>query len=105
MRLLTLFAFLGFGVFACSHGAPDNEPIPDIRAIAGNDTLSGMLVLLDGKRVTGGTRLNIVRAEIGLISNFRLVVRRFTSRTKSTFLNRYHRQRAELTAPDSWCKS
>ena len=68
MRFLTPFAFLTFvQLAACSHGPPANEPITDIRAIAGNDTLSGMLILLDGKRVTGETRLNILRAEIGPI--------------------------------------
>ena len=68
MRFLTPFAFLTFGqLAACSHGPPANEPITDIRAIAGNDTLSGMLILLDGKRVTGDTRLNVLRAEIGPI--------------------------------------
>lgn len=56
-----------FGLLACSHGPPANEPIRDIRAIAGNDTLSGMLILVDGKRVTAESRLNILRAEIGPI--------------------------------------
>ena len=52
---------------ACTHAPPANEPITDIRLIAGNDTLSGMLILLDGKRVTGTTRINILPAEIGPI--------------------------------------
>jgi hypothetical protein len=60
-----LFTFVQ--LVACSHGPPANEPISDIRTIAGNDTLSGMLILVDGKRVTGETRLNILRAEIGPI--------------------------------------
>lgn len=68
MRYLTSFAFLALGqLAACSHGSPANEPITDIRAIAGNDTLSGMLILLDGKRVTNATRINILPAEIGPI--------------------------------------
>ncbi len=68
MRFLTPLALLTFvQLVGCTHAPPANEPITDIRAIAGNDTLSGMLILLDGKRVTGDMRLNILPAEVGPI--------------------------------------
>jgi hypothetical protein len=68
LRFLIPFAFLTIGeLAACTHGPPANEPITDIRAIAGSDSLRGMLVLLDGKRVTGETRLNLLRGEVGPI--------------------------------------
>ena len=68
MRFLTAPVLLTLvQLVACSHAPPANEPITDIRAIAGNDTLSGMLILLDGKRVTAATRINILPAEIGPI--------------------------------------
>ena len=68
MRSLTVLVLLTFlQLAACTHARPANEPITDIRLIAGSDTLSGMLILLDGKRVTETTRINILPAEIGPI--------------------------------------